>query len=174
MKDNKGFTVIEIIVSFSLTMVVLLVIFQLVVMLKNVYTNEGVKTELLIKQGLIVQNIDREFSTKVLKSVTTCSTGDGCYVFTFVDDSVSKLTYDKSTKILNFGGYTTKLINGSSFGDLKITKKTDTTVDSNLNNAVLSINLPITNTQVKGDYGIHVNKIYNSTNTLVPVEINEE
>ena len=50
---NNGFTVVELIVSFSLTLVITVFLFQIVINLKNLYTNSVIKTELVNIQSLV-------------------------------------------------------------------------------------------------------------------------
>ena len=77
---KKGFTVVELIVSFSLVMVIVIFLFQIVISLKNLYTNSGVKTELLNKQSLISNEINKKLSSNEIISLTKC----GAYCVEFL------------------------------------------------------------------------------------------
>ena len=57
MKNNKGFTLVEMLVSFSLSMILIIILFQLIINLKDVYMTSGIKTELLNKQYLMTTKI---------------------------------------------------------------------------------------------------------------------
>ena len=57
MKNNKGFTIIELAVSFCLVAAVSITLLQLVLTLKEVYLSGDVKTTLLNKQGIMTKKI---------------------------------------------------------------------------------------------------------------------
>ena len=66
---KKGFTVVELIVSFSLVMVIVIFLFQIIISLKNLSTNSGVKTELLNKQSLISNEINKKLNNNEIISL---------------------------------------------------------------------------------------------------------
>ena len=57
MKNNKGFTIIELAVSFVLVATISIVLLQLVLSLKSVYLEGDIKTTLLNKQGIMTKYI---------------------------------------------------------------------------------------------------------------------
>ena len=59
---RNGFTVVELIVSFSLTLVIAVFLFQIIINLKNLYTNSVIKTELVNMQSLISREINSKFN----------------------------------------------------------------------------------------------------------------
>ena len=89
---KKGFTVVELIVSFSLVMVIAIFLFQIVIGLKNLYTNSGLKTELLNKQSLISNEINKKLTTKGISTLSKC--GSYCVEFLYSDGTSDKMTID--------------------------------------------------------------------------------
>lgn len=159
---NKGFTVIELIASFTLTSLIVALLFEVVFMLKNLYTDAGVKAELLTKQAIISEKINDDFVNKKLQSAATC--GDACVDFTFSDDTTTRLTFNRNEKTLAYGDYNTTLISGSQFGNIEISAKTVVGVSSITNDGILTIKIPIYHKYFKQeDFGINIVYQYDST-----------
>ena len=60
---KKGFTVVELIASFTLAIIIAVLMFQVVLVLKGIFTNSGLKTQLLNKQALISDNIYKKIKS---------------------------------------------------------------------------------------------------------------
>lgn len=143
MKNNRGFSTIELVVSFSICMVVVVILFQIVISLKELYEKSGIKTELLNKQNLIVNQIYTDINEKGLGNVTTC--GDYCATFTYKDGSVKSLNYT-SNKI-SYGNYTTSINQGSMVGNVTLEN----------NNSVWYVYLPLNHKLFSDeDFGIKI------------------
>ena len=78
-KNNKGFTLIELIVSFSLTMMIIIVLFEIIFLLKEVYEKSGLKTELLNHQNILIDKIYTDLNEDILLSIDDCE--DDCVVY---------------------------------------------------------------------------------------------
>ena len=57
--NNKGFTMVELIASFSLTSIIVVMLLQIVFSLKEIQEYSDVKTELLTKQATISNKINK-------------------------------------------------------------------------------------------------------------------
>ena len=57
--NNKGFTVVELITTFAVASAIALVLFNIVLIIKNLYSNSNIKTNLLINQG----NLSEQFNS---------------------------------------------------------------------------------------------------------------
>lgn len=167
LKNRRGFTVVELTVSFSLTLVIVLILFQIVLNLKELYVKDGLKTELLIKQGLMTKKVAESFEEQKIKIAAKCDTGDNCLSFTFEDNSVKTLSFDKTSNTFHYGDYTTKLVSGSSYGKVKITNETFLNVEQGKKDSMITIDIPVTHPLVKGDYGVRVVYLYNSLEVSV-------
>ena len=64
MNKNKGFTVIETIVSFCLISVVSIMVLQIILSVRDLYIIGDVKTTMLVKQGIMVQKIQDDATKK--------------------------------------------------------------------------------------------------------------
>ena len=154
--NKKGFTVIELVVSFTLTAIIAVFLFNLIFSLKDLYTNSVIKTELLNKQTIITQRINKVLSSKKLIALSGC--GETKLTFSFDDGTVEKLEIDKANNIIKFGDYTAKLEKNSQFGDIILKTTNVEGVSDDIDDSYLEIKIPITNSLIDEDFGI--NTIY--------------
>ena len=66
--NNKGFTTIELIVSFTLVTLITVLLFQLIFVLKDLYVFSGMKIKLMTKSAKINIPINDDIATKNLIS----------------------------------------------------------------------------------------------------------
>lgn len=57
--NNKAFTVVELIASFALTMVITVLLFEILLQVKNIYQTQTIKSAIMEKTGIISKNIRR-------------------------------------------------------------------------------------------------------------------
>jgi len=57
--NKKGFTVIELLASFALTMIIVIFLFEIVIELKDIYVETALKTDIQTKTAVISKNIKR-------------------------------------------------------------------------------------------------------------------
>ena len=163
--DDKGFTVVELIVSFSLTLVVILLLFQVIISLKELYVKDGLKSELIAKQSIMMQKIMTDFDRNKISQATRC--GDDCFRFTFEDGHTSSLTLDRAKGIFHYGDYTTKLMDHSFFGSVTVKNKTSVGVKNGKKDSLITLTIPIYSNHIKGDYGLKVVYQYDSRTTSI-------
>ena len=169
--NNKGFTVIEVAVSFVLVSTISLILLQLVLSLKEVYLTGDVKTSLLNRQGIMTKYIYDDLNDKDLKSVSRC--GLSCLTFTYGDNSTKNLLVDPGNKTITYGDYTLQIDSSSYFGTLSVDLGNDTNENNSLDDSLLTINIPIYSKLLDDeDFGIYVVKTYNRSET--PINIDAE
>ncbi|MBR3523123.1 MAG: prepilin-type N-terminal cleavage/methylation domain-containing protein [Bacilli bacterium] len=163
MKNNKGFTLVELITSFALASVIMIFIFNIVVILKNNYISKSVRTDLLIKQSLLSQKMNEDFTNNNVKDVVTCDSDKKCYEFTFADDTVKQLKISADDKTITYGDYTYELTNSSYASKINVSAKSITLDDVTLNDSLLVIDIPILNKKYTDtNFGVKVVYQYNS------------
>lgn len=59
--NNKGFTVVELIAAFSITMVICIFLFELLIEVKDVFVETSIKTNIEEKSAIISKNINNLF-----------------------------------------------------------------------------------------------------------------
>ena len=162
MKKN-GFTVVELITSFTLASVIMIILFNIVLILKDNLSNVNAKTNMLIEKDNLSYNINKRFKEKELSSVTMCDEGDKCYEFTYSDNTSDKLIYSNTDKTITFNNYTFDIVDGITVEEPVITEHYDT-MSSTAYNGYFIIHIPIKLDDK--DYSIKVVKHFN-TDSLV-------
>lgn len=163
MKKN-AFTTVELVVSFTLTAVISLVVFQMIISLKNIYVKVGIKTNLITKQSLVSRNINRDLNNKTITNLATC--GNDCIEITYTDSITKQLKIDKDNYIISYGDYSAKIVDGSTFGDEILTITNMYEVSTGTNNSILNIKIPIYHKLYKDEnYGINIVYQFNDNET---------
>lgn len=175
MKQNKGFSIVELIVSFSLTMIIVIILFEIIISLKNVYENSITKSALISSQNILTDYIYSDLNDYGLASVSAC--GDNCIQFVYKNGDSKNLSWEyeydetsqrQSFQKIQYGDYAVDLITNSKF-DLSlgatqssykfIGVKVCSYVQSYDSNDVyfFDIKLPIYNTKFEGqDFGLNI------------------
>ena len=60
MKNNKGFTLVEVLVSLSLVAVIAIFLFQIIYLLRDIYVEKAVKIELYIQSSNLSNVINKK------------------------------------------------------------------------------------------------------------------
>lgn len=176
-ENNKGFTLVEIIVTFSLVATISFLLFQLILSLKNVYTTSDFKTVLLIDQGNITRRINTDFFAMKLERIEACPTeikdknSTSCLTFSLLNEA----TGYTETKILEvfpkkivYDGFTVDYSSSTTttLGLAKITAAS-TRNENMYYNAMFTIDVPVTNSLISGDFGLHIILQYNDLTTEI-------
>ena len=171
MKNNKGFTLIEVAVSFTLVATISIVLLQLVLSLKEVYLSGDVKTTLLNKQGIMTKYIYDDLNNKEISSITTC--GLSCLTFKYNEGTEKTLLVDPGNKTIKYGNYTLQLDNSSHFGNLSINVVESPTALTTGDDSLISINIPILTKLLENEnFGFHIVKTFNRQ--LTSININSD
>ncbi len=97
MKNNKGFTVVELLSSFVLVMIIVVFLFEIVLELRNVYINEAVRTEIVNKNAILATALNQKLeSTNNPSSISVTVSG------TKVTASGRVIEYPTNTTLSNF------------------------------------------------------------------------
>lgn len=153
MKKN-GFTILEVIVAFTITMVVVLFLFQIVVSLKNLFLTDYSSSEILVKQTNINRMINSDLinndygninSAKIIYSNLNLNSRSKCYLLEFTTTS-KEICYendiDNKIHIISYDDYEFVLPEDASITDLDI-KCTNNNCGVVAPNGIVKINIPI-------------------------------
>ena len=165
-KKNKGFTTIELITSFTLASVIMLILFNIILILKDNLSKVNAKTNMLVEKDNLSYNINKRFKEKEISSITMCDEGDKCYEFTYSDDTSDKLIYSNTDKTITFNNYTFDIIDGITVEEPTITEHYDT-MSSTKYNGYFIIHIPIKIDNK--DYSIKVVKHFNTDSLVIDV-----
>lgn len=163
---KKGFTTVELIVTFALSLTIAIFLFQIILFLKNLYTSYGLKTELLNKQSLLSYKINDEFNNKKINTITKC--GSYCLNFLYIDDSISQLYIDVDNKTITFNDEKTNFPDGTFFKDIDINVYISPVFDEHKNDSLVMIDIPVYNDSLKDEnFGIKTVYQYNSLSSNI-------
>ena len=59
--NKKGFTLIELITTFALASVLIIILINIIIVIKNVYSKNDIRSELLIEQSNLSNLINKKF-----------------------------------------------------------------------------------------------------------------
>lgn len=153
MKNNKGFTVVELLASFTLTMIIVVFLFEIVLELKNIYINETIKTESINKNAVVATAIHKLLDSPNLSNVQCSGT---CTV-----------TLTTGNKTINIGSKTVTVGNQKfTYPDKVTLKNIETEVipytTSLANYSIVKIRYDVTSADL--DRPLKFNYIYTYTN----------
>ncbi len=176
MKNKNGFTIVELLVSLSLTLVVIIILFEIIILLKDLFQVSSVKTELLNKKSIFVENIYSDINSRTVAKIEQC--GDYCLEFTMNDSTTKKLQIDKENLLISYGDYTIKLDELYSIGNIYFSNDITNYTSTEKNNGVFNVRIPIyTKLTNEENLGINIVATYNTASmtigSLYIVDINE-
>ena len=150
--NKKGFTLIELITTFLLAVVIIILLLNIISIIKNIYLKNDIKSRLSLEQSNLSNIINKKFDN-VLTEYNSCEDSDFCYEFKFSDGSISKLLVKNNTLI--FDSYNYDFGNVAKISNPSISIKEVDINDVNNKDAFLVIKLPIKSKQFSDlDFGI--------------------
>lgn len=165
--NKKGFTVIELITSFSLSAIIIILLFNIVLNIKNIYSTSAIKTEMLIKQATLSRKMNNIITGNNIKSYSECSQENYeiCYEFDHIDGNKYYLLINKTNGTISFNNYIYKLDSNSYIENVILDEESIDNVIGDNNNSLLYIKIYIYNKGLgKENYGINLVYPYNSNN----------
>ena len=111
--NKKGFTLVELVTTFALSTVIIIILINIVLVIKDMYTNYELKSKLIIEQGNLSSLINKKFYNSVLDTYEPCSDSSFCYKFKFTDGTESTLLVTENT--IRFDSYLYTLNNSFDF-----------------------------------------------------------
>lgn len=161
MINKRGFTLVELITTFALAAVIIVLLINIIVVIRNIYSKTDMKTELYINQSNLSNAMNEKISEDNLLSYEECNDTEFCYIFNFYDDDSVKLSVDDNT--ITFGTFVYKLNSNSKIVNPSVTKEHIDINDTSKNDSFLIIKIPITCSLYPDiDFGINLVYPYNS------------
>ena len=151
MKNNKGFTVVELIASFALTMVITVFLFEVLIEVKDIFADTSVKTAIQQKGSIISKNIRNVIPTDDA-SIRCTNTPDlgSC------DINGQNVQIDKTNNRV--------VVNGQNFNmpDTVNIKYYNLNSSCDGTNCYLYVNLILSSANLRKDYNYDVTYCYSS------------
>ena len=161
---KKGFTLIELITTFALSAVIIVILINIIVVIRNIYSNNDLKSQLYINQSILSNMMNKKINHDNLNSYRTCDDATFCYEFDFYDETTDKLIIADNK--ISFGDYVYKLPEKTFIQTPSVSIETKTVSSAEKNNSFLIIKIPISNEFYPNvDFGINLIYPYNSTRT---------
>lgn len=156
--NNKGFSIIEIIICFAFTMVIAIGLFLIASNYKTKQQLESSKRDLQTYKTTLVFDIQKDITEKGLSKIETCDSIDNCYEITFNDETQKII--QKTSKTIIYGNidYPLKeqaLTTIGSFS-LKSQEHTATTQGWTGTATVYKLLIPINHSEITEDYNIEI------------------
>ena len=70
--NKKGFTLIELITTFALASVLIIILINIIIVIKNIYSKNDIRSELLLEQSNLSNLINKKFDKDFLNSYFPC------------------------------------------------------------------------------------------------------
>src|SRR5574344_1657940 len=90
--NNKGFTVVEVLVSFTLISIISIFLFQIIYVVRNIYINKAITSQLSIAKNNISNAINKYFYEHIISRIVENS--DGSITLTFNNGMSKTLSID--------------------------------------------------------------------------------
>lgn len=94
--NNKGFTLVELVATFALSSAIIFLLINIVIVIKNIYVNYQLKTDLIINQATLSNILNEKIIDKEMITHSTCSSNNTCHIF-YYDDYTLKIFFENST-----------------------------------------------------------------------------
>lgn len=172
MKNNKGFTLVEVLVSLSLVAVIAIFLFQIIYLLRDIYVEKAVKSELYIESSNLSNVINKEIVTKENDNVYVKlinKKSDDEVAITYSDNTKTSIKINRENHTISFGNYNIKVLSKADIGNMEVYYNYEI-VDLD-KNGVCNIKIPITHKDYPNDFGVIVTYRYDSSKTTVNGDI---
>lgn len=141
--NKKGFSTIELLVSFLIISFIAIAMFKTVLDLLDKVNYYQEASQMTVLNGNIINSVQKDLNHKKFYGANAC--GCNCYDITYQDLSVRRLKVDDVAGTVQYGGITEKLPdNVAIYGGLQLTKATFAE-SAGKNDTVLKIFIPIEN-----------------------------
>ncbi len=172
MKNNRGFSVFELLIGFVFLIIISYFLFTTMFDIRDRRQLANIESKLVDLKNAVTQEIEYDLFND--KFVNKIDCGTGCYDFNYASGLTKRFIIDTTNNSIKYGDSTYNLVTDSYF---VIPYKVDTVIlndtYTNRNNAILVIKVPIEHVDVEGDFGINIAHPYNTNTPITPVALNK-
>lgn len=159
--NKRGFTLVELVTTFALSAVIIIILINIVLIIKDISSESDIKTKLIINQEILSNKLNSKLNYDNIVSYTSCEESNFCYEFELSSGEVVDLKITNDS--IKFGNYVYKIENGVTIPNPEITKEVVSVVDTSANNSFLVIRIPIKHKLYPNDnFGINLIYMFNS------------
>lgn len=158
---NRGFTLVELITTFALSAVIIVILINVVLIIKDMSSDSKIKTKLIVNQSRLSNALNSKISSDNLISYRVCNTAAFCYNFTLSTGEIIKIEIDDKT--IKVGNYAYDIDDGVTVSNPEVKIVHVDVSDTKSNNSFLVIKIPIIHKLYPNtDFGINLVYPYNS------------
>lgn len=166
--NKKGFTLIEVLVSLSLVTLISIFLFQIIFIIRDIYVEKSVKSELYIETSNISNMINKEIINNENEGITlkeVRKVNNNQLYFVFSDNTKKYIDIDRNNNEISYGNVETKILPNTTIGNISLYYNY---LDNGLDqNGVFVVRIPISYKNYNNDFSIRIISRYNSSSTLV-------
>ena len=167
MKNKKGFTLVELLVSFALITAISLAFFRTILSLQQEQLKNIAKNNYKAFTIVLNNSIQKDFLNDNIEKIISC--GDSCYDITYTKNGIIRLSLDKEKKIITYGNIKEKLPADYKFiGDIEFTSYINS-YDGN--DSYIALNINVKSNYEKGIDNIKYVYQYDSDNEIIELDV---
>lgn len=158
--NKKGFTLVELIVSFAMISILSLVVFRTTINIQQKQSRNIAYSNYVTFYSSVNNVIQTDLVNKIIEELEFC--GRNCYKIKYKGEEPKELSIDIEKKLIKYGGFIEKLPTSFKYYmDLTISEDIYDVVDDHYN-AMLTIRIPINSTILPNERDIFYIYQYNS------------
>lgn len=170
MKNRKGFTVIELVVSFVLISIIVVGMLTIALRYRNDAQLSTQKLEVERYKDTLTKEIQEDILEYGVSDINYCTAGGSsiqtCLIFTFQDGTTKNLQLVNTNvldRYIRYGGHKFPIEEyfpiepvGLEDASIRLPSKIHFLREKVGENSVFKIDIPIDHVDLEGDYGIHI------------------
>lgn len=164
---NKGFTLVELIATFAIASILIVLFTNIGLVIRNTYNNYDRKTELLINQANLSTQIHSKLDNNIINYERCTDSENFCFDFTLNDGTKSRLLV--TNNLISFDDYTYKITDDLTV-EPKLEKETLTGINTSDNNSFLVLKISI-KSKIYEDEDFGINMIYQYNSNITSLEV---
>lgn len=143
MNNNKGFTLVEMLVSFVIVSVIAGIMMNVLLTVKDRSEKSYSLTQIAMTQANIAKTIKNDLKDYTLTNVAEC--GVNCYDFTYTTLGVKRLSLNENDNTVTYGTYIKKIPDGGLIGATITLNNTKIANIPSGNSSIFKLTIPINN-----------------------------
>jgi len=167
MSNKKGFTVIELVVSFTLISIIVVGMLTIALRYRNDAQLSTQKLEIERYKDTITKEIQEDILDFGIQSIDPCGgSSTTCLTFLFMDGTSKNLVLANTNvldRYIQYGGHKFPVeenfpIAPTGLGDATVSLPNRILFDKSVvgTTSLFKIDIPITHADIEGDYGVHI------------------
>lgn len=158
---KKGFTLVELIVSFAMISILSLVIFRTTINIQQKQVRNMAYSSYVTFHSTVNTVVQTDLVNKTIEELEFC--GRNCYKIKYAGEASKQLSIDIEEGIITYGGFVERLPSSFKFYmDLTISEDLYDEINDGEYNAMLTIRIPISSTILPNKRDLYYIYQYNS------------